>query len=289
MNELKRDAVVLVDFSGLAWTCWEPAVSAQEAGQKALAEHKARCATCEMGDACGDTPRQYDPQKVLLTNLDLKFGTLIEAIDVPVKQWVMVKDGRDEKRRQLLPEYKAQREQKPFDPRPLAEEHVRKKGCRFAWSPHAEADDAIAAMATVLSRGVPEAGIWPKDVIIVSSDKDLWQLWNPPLVRIYLTAKKEWLTEAYMEKKLRVTEARHVRLVKALWGDPSDNIPNAVPRMQKQLLPLIKASDGTLQDFLPRTVGIGGRAEELLSANGLQVATNYDVVGLYDDVPVEWL
>ncbi len=280
----KRDTIVLVDFSGLAWTCYEPALSAQEAGEATLAAHRAKCANCELGEPCPTKPRQYDAKKVLLENLDLKFGTLTEAIDTKVKTWVMVKDGKDARRRQLWPAYKANREQKPFDPRPLAEEHVRKKGARFCWSPEAEADDTIATMAGDLVAG----GF---NVIIVSSDKDMWQVWDPPRVRIYLTTKKEFLTREYMEKKLRVNEPNQVRLVKALWGDSSDNIPNALPRMQKQVLPLVKSCQGDLEAFFTSmsTVAVGDRCMELLDKGRQQIRTNWEVVGLYLDVPVVWL
>lgn len=299
----KRDTIVLVDFSGLAWTCWEPALSAQEASQAALAAHQATCASCELDEPCPTKPRVYDAKRVLLENIDLKFGTLTEAIDTPVKTWVMVKDGKDARRRQLWPAYKANREEKPFDPRPLAEEHIRKKGCRFCWSPEAEADDAIATMAKVLSEGVlgPTVDIPAKDVVIVSSDKDLWQLWDPPRVRIYLTTKKEFLGKEYLNKKFPersktskvpgIEDVRHVRLCKALWGDPSDNIPNAMPRAQADLAPLIKASDGTLDGFLAlcTTVRLGDKVMGRLDAAREQIRTNYEVVGLYYDVPVIWL
>jgi 5'-3' exonuclease len=278
------DTVVLVDFSGLSWTCYEPALSAQVAGEQALAEHKTKCALCEMGDPCDSKPRQYDARQILLTNIDLKIGTLSESIDTSVKTWIMVKDGKDARRRFLWPAYKANREKKPFDPRPLTEEYLRKKGCRFCWSPEAEADDTIATMARDLS----ESGM---NVIIVSSDKDLWQCWDPPRVRIYLTTKKEFLTREYMEKKLRVTEPGQVRLIKALWGDPSDNIPNAIPRMQAQLVPLVKSCNGSLQDFLAQTqrMPLSARCQQLLKEQLSQVLTNWDVVGLYLDVPVVWL
>lgn len=280
----KRDTIVLVDFSGLAHACWEPAVSAQEAGEAALASHRTGCAVCTMGDPCSNLPKQYDAKEVFVTNINLKFGTLAEALGSSVKTWVMVKDGRDERRRQLWPAYKANREQRDFDPRPLAESIIRAKGCRFCWNPNAEADDTIATMASDLCDAM--------NVVIVSSDKDLWQLWDPPRVRIYLTTKKEWLTAEYMEKKLRVNRASQVRLVKALWGDPSDNIPNAIPRMQAQLLPLVKSSDGSLRRFWDEVTnhqGLTAKCHELLAKGQGQVNTNWLVVGLYDDAEVVWL
>lgn len=294
----KRDTIVLVDFSNLAHTCWHPAVAAQEAGLKALEEHRGKCVVCEIGDPCDAKPRQYDAKKVLLENLNLKFGTLAEAIGTSVKTWVMVKDGRETKRRQLWPAYKGTREPMEFDPRPLAEEHLRAKGCRFCWSPEAEADDTIATMATDLAA----SGM---DVVIVSSDKDMWSLWNPPQIRIYLTTKKEFLTREYLGSKFPersktskvpgIEDVRHVRLCKALWGDPSDNLPNAAPRMQAELTPLIKSGDGTLSGFFIQAEcaflrgQLSKRCHQLLVDCGGQVCTNYEVAGLYLDVPVEWL
>lgn len=295
-DAIRRTTVVLVDFSGLAWTCYEPALSAEEAGKKALAAHREVCASCELGDPCDAKPKQYDAKRVTLTNVDLKLGSISEQLDVPVKQWLMVKDGHDTTRRALWPAYKANREQKPFDPRPLVQEYLtEKKGCTFMWAEDAEADDAIATM----THDLVEANF---DVVIVSSDKDLWQLWQPPRVRIFLTTKNEFLGKEYLYKKFPersktskvpgIEDVRHVRLCKALWGDPSDNIPNAMPRAQADLVPLIKSSDGTLEDFLSRctTVTLGdkvmGRLEKALG----QIRINYDIVGLRGDVtavPVE--
>jgi hypothetical protein len=292
------DAVVLVDFSGLAWCRWEPAVSAHEAGEKAWAAHWPTCPQCSEEDgqagACGYAPRRYDTKAVFRENIDLKFGTLSESIPAPVRTWIMVRDGKETRRRELLPTYKANREARPFDPRGLAEEYIRTKGCRFCWSPEAEADDTIATMATDLSA----AGF---NVIIVSADKDLWQLWDPPKVRIYLTTKKEFLTRDYLGKKFPdrsktskvpgLEDVKHVRLCKALWGDSSDNVPNVMPRMQADLVPLIKSSDGTLGDLLGRcsTVALGDKIMGKLQAALPQIETNYSVVGLYKDVPVVWL
>lgn len=278
-----RPTITLVDFSGLAWTCYEPALSAQRAGEEDLARHREKCAVCELGEPCTSRPRQYDAKDVLLTNIDLKFETLAEAIQTPVKTWVMVLDGQDDWRRKVCPQYKGNREKKDYDPRPRAEQHVRGKGCRFVVSEKAEADDAIATMALQLRDQF--------DIVVVSSDKDLWAVWDPPAVRVYLPVKKAWLDREYMEKRLRVDQPRHIRLVKALWGDPSDNLPNCAPRTQAQLVPLIKQSDGTLDHFLAlaKSASLTDTCRGHLNRGLANICGNYQVVGLLTDVPIAWL
>jgi 5'-3' exonuclease len=290
----QRPRVVLIDLSNLAWACWHPAEAAQKAGEEALAKHRVGCAVCNIGDPCPDQPKQYDAKQVLLVNVDLKFGTLTEAIHVPLAQWICVKDGRDPIRRQLLPEYKANRTKHDFDPRPMVEEHIRRKGCRFAIAPAGEADDAIAALTKVLT----DQG--RMNVTIVSSDKDLWQLWNPPFVDIYLTSQKRFLDRNYLGQKFPersktskvpgIEAVRHVRLCKSAWGDASDAIPNVLPRLQAELTPLIKAGDGTLSDLLGRVAALGSAKLQKAVADNLErLKVNYQVVTLQDDVKVEWL
>jgi 5'-3' exonuclease len=276
--------IVLVDFSNLAHCVWHPAVAAQKAGEDALVAHKAQCASCEIGEPCTNKPRQYDAKQVLLTNLDLKLQTLSEAIVPPIKSWVFVKDGKDLSKRALFPGYKSGRPVMEFDPKPLAEAHLREKGCRFAWSSHAEADDAICTMANDLKASGMK-------VVVVSSDADLWALYDPPLVRIYLMTRKEWLEPAHIEKKFGFREPQFIRLSKSLWGDSSDAIPNVVPRQQKQLMPLIKASDGTLEglESLLTQSAVSAKCWALFYGNVKQVRVNYQLVTLNAEVPIEWL
>jgi len=277
----RKSSVVLVDFSNISHACWHPALAAEEAGQKALEDHKSKCVVCEMGDPCQSKPRLYYAKEVLKKNLDLKIQTISQFVVPPIKSWIFVKDGHDTHRKVLLPSYKGNRDHTKFDPRPLAEAHIRTKGCRFAISSDSEADDAIATY----TRDLVEAGI---DVIIVSGDADLWQLFNPPKVRIFLTTKNEWLDEYRIEKKLRITDPKHVRLVKSLWGDSSDNIPNLVPRMQKHLIPLIHDGDGTLENLIDqlRTNQVSRTCSDLFFGNLGAIRVNYEVVGLRDNCVV---
>jgi hypothetical protein len=301
-----KPTLVLVDFSNIVQTCWHPAIAAHEAGEKALAEHAATCKVCLPHDCtrceatdgpgtgnplpcalhpdqpirwahiCPSAPKRYDLHEVYRENLRLKVGTLTEALQTPVHTWLMVKDSRSTKRYEAFPEYKGNRERKDTygDPRPEGEEYFRNLGCDFYIADGYEADDAIAALAL----GCRETA----NVVIVSSDKDLWQLLSPPDIRVFSPTLKLFIGPERLEKAFQVSEPRHIRLCKALWGDASDNMPNAVPRMQKALLPLIKASDGSLDDFLRKVTvaDLSPRCRELLTKGIDQVATNYFLAGL---------
>lgn len=81
-----------------------------------------------------------------------------------------------------------------------------------------EADDVIGTVATKFKGKV--------DIIIVSNDKDLWQLAGNGIT-IMVPGKKgaiEWMGEKEVDAKLGF-EADKVADYKGLRGDPSDNIP----------------------------------------------------------------
>lgn len=79
-----------------------------------------------------------------------------------------------------------------------------------------EADDVIA----YLSRGPLGA----HEKVIVSSDRDLYQLLLDDSTRIYNLHKKIYTTHGDVLKEFRVT-TKNFALAKALCGDSSDNIP----------------------------------------------------------------
>lgn len=250
--------ILLFDLSALSFQCFFPAEQA----------HKAN-------------PEKYDLRQVFLFNLDRKIDGILKDVGAKPEDCIFVKDGKDPVRKQLLPKYKSNRPKRDVDPRPWAIEHLLSRGFRVMWSATAEADDAIASLA----QGLCAVG---QSVVVVSPDKDLWALWAPPRVRIYLPTKGKWLTLTDMESKLGVSEAKHVHLVKTLWGDPSDCIPNLAPRLQKTLMPLVKCSDGTLNEFFARVqnVGVSTSCYQTLRKNWEQIETNYKVVQLRTDCEV---
>jgi 5'-3' exonuclease len=248
---------LLIDFSNFVNVCWWPAVAAQEA------------------DA------QYDAKQVLKTNLEHKMSTMDAAMDgLHRYRIVFVEDRPAIYKLALYPLYKSNRPPKDFDPRPLAKKYMKGRG-EFVWSPDNEADDAIAALASVLEG----------DVTIVSSDRDLWQLASPR-VSFWNPATGNFAGAKDLEKAFGTPDPSFIPLIKAIWGDAGDAVPNAIPRMQKQLLPLILRSDGTLEGFAyhlrENYDTLTPRCRELISSGKEQVAINYKLVKLDPLVPLEW-
>jgi 5'-3' exonuclease len=167
---------------------------------------------------------------------------------------------------------------------PGAKEWLRSKGyTTFAYSEDNEADDTIA---TLVNQVAGKA-----QVIVASSDKDLWQLYSEGSVEIYHMTKGCFLDlEDIADKFNGIKSPRYIPLVKALWGDTSDSIPNAVPRMQKQLLPLIEKSEGHLQEFfdLCGTANLTARCKELLEQGRAQVRINHDLAMLDRNCVITW-
>lgn len=81
-----------------------------------------------------------------------------------------------------------------------------------------EADDVIGTVAKKFSGKV--------DIVIISNDKDLWQLAGNGII-VMVPGKKgviEWMGEKEVDEKLGF-EAEKIADYKGLRGDPSDNIP----------------------------------------------------------------
>jgi len=178
-----------------------------------------------------------------------------------MSEFVYALDTRPEEKYRLFPGYKGSRE-------PL----THKDGTRFdaqigilksmdpgskaLKAPGFEADDVIASFV---------AQNFYNEVVVISTDKDIWQLLDHPNARIYdpnprrrCFINKNHVREAFCRKdKHKVIHEHlegfaHIKLWKSLWGDAGDAVPNVVPRKQKELIPVINASDGTLDDFFEK-------------------------------------
>jgi DNA polymerase-1 len=105
-----------------------------------------------------------------------------------------------------------------------------------------EADDLIGTLA----RQAEEAGF---DVVIVTGDKDMFQLLTPH-IRIYDPVKNRWSGEAECRERFGVEPARVVEVM-GLMGDSTDNIPGVRGIGEKTAMKLI-AQFGTIEDLLRR-------------------------------------
>lgn len=265
------DNLLVIDFSHLCCMAWFPALDAQEAN-----------------------PALYDPEKVVLVNIDGKMATIrndMEKYGVENYQTVFIEDRHAKRKYELFPEYKGNRDKsRPKAPKALIKAHLKARGYRqWAWSDGNEADDAVAAFVAIARRN-------DMPVVICSGDKDLWQLIDPPGVTLYNPYTNRFVQAEDVLKKFGVSHPKYIPLVKALWGDAGDNIPNVVPRMQKQLVPIIERTDGSWGDFNV-TMGdsfltLSKRCMELWDQNAHRVAVNHTLVKLdptcaltFDDTP----
>lgn len=253
--------LLIVDLSNFAHTAWWPAISAEQAN-----------------------PALYKATDVLATNLEGKLRTMrnsLEELGLVDYKVVFVEDRQPKAKFAIYPLYKADRVHGDVNPVPIAKDWLVRMGYKtFCHSPDNEADDAIATLAAKAQ--VP--------VIIGSSDKDLWRLLNPPRVSIYGLTRNRFITVEDLEEKFKISDPKHLTLVKALWGDSGDGVPNAVPRMQKQLLPLVKEADGDVEVFLQlvKDADLTDRCQELLKLGEAQILANWMLVRLNSNCEIVW-
>lgn len=122
-------------------------------------------------------------------------------------------------RRKLYENYKAQR--KPTDDDVIFQVQqtsilVKALGFKFLNDPLYEADDILG----MVSKWCVDNN---HDMVIISSDRDLYQLINEH-VQIYSFIKHEMINSEYMEEHYKLTPDQWIEL-KMIQGDPSDNIP----------------------------------------------------------------
>ena len=161
-------------------------------------------------------------------------------------------------------------------------------GCDVYHHPQEEADDLIASY--VRSK--------PGEIhIIVSADRDFFQLLTNPRVVCYLPgidgdrffdAERSGHHWAKLNKgKHPVVPPTHVRMFKALCGDTSDAI-HGVERLRKRVaVPLCHHTnvDDLYATGLP---GFSDVEREKAVAARERVRTNYDLVGLNDLIDLSW-
>ena len=105
-----------------------------------------------------------------------------------------------------------------------------------------EADDLIGTLA----HKAEQAGY---DVVIVTGDKDMFQLLTPH-VRIYDPVKEKWSGEAECRERFGVEPGRVVEIM-GLMGDTADNIPGVKGIGPKTAMKLIEQF-GTIEELLSR-------------------------------------
>ncbi len=163
--------------------------------------------------------------------------------------------SEDTFRKEIYPDYKANRKDPPEDlvPQfPLMREAVRAFGLEPIEKAGFEADDIIATYAC-------EAGAAGAEVLIISSDKDLMQIVTPNINFYDFESGRKGSPGYRPERKIDIegviayfgVPPERVTDVQALVGDPSDNVPG-VPGIGIKTASQLMAEFGTLDELLAR-------------------------------------
>jgi DNA polymerase-1 len=142
-----------------------------------------------------------------------------------------------------------------------------------------EADDVIGTLAAKAH----EAGY---EVVIVSADKDLFQLVRPGVSLLH-TGREKLYGPAEVEEDFGVPPQRVVDVL-ALMGDTSDNVPGVPGIGEKSALQLIR-EHGDLDTLLAKANEIGRKAwrEKLIEHRELAELSR-ELVTIHTDLPIDF-
>jgi len=193
---------------------------------------------------------------------------------------VAVFDSREPTpRHAIYPEYKANRLKTPEDLAaqiPVVDEMIDALGVRRLSVAGAEADDIIGT----LSRRAEERGM---DVVIVSSDKDMYQLVSPR-VKVRDGLKEHTVGEAQVEEVFGVPPGKVADLL-ALAGDPSDNVPGVPGIGEKTASELIR-DFGSLDAVLAHPERLKGARREKIEKGADAARLALRLVTIDRDIPI---
>ena len=193
---------------------------------------------------------------------------------------VAVFDSREPTpRHAIYPEYKANRLKTPEDLAaqiPVVDEMIDALGVRRLSVAGAEADDIIGT----LSRRAEERGI---DVVIVSSDKDMYQLVSKR-VKVRDGLKEHTVGEAQVEEVFGVPPGKVADLL-ALAGDPSDNVPGVPGIGEKTASELIREF-GSLDAVLAHPERLKGARREKIEKGADAARLALRLVTIDRDIPI---
>jgi len=194
---------------------------------------------------------------------------------------VIFDSARKNFRNEIYSEYKANRSDAPDDLIPQFD-YIRKSVEAFNLPSieliNYEADDLIATYSEqILKKGA--------DVTIVSSDKDLMQLYKKN-IRIYDPMKNKFINEEDIQKKFGVN-ANKVIDVQSLAGDSSDNVPG-VPGIGIKTAAELINEYGSLESLLSNSKKIKqNKRRETLIENKEKAIISKKLVTLKKDVPIK--
>ncbi len=187
-------------------------------------------------------------------------------------------------RREMFPEYKANRPPTPEDIKlsvPYVKRLLEAMCIPILEVQGFEADDVIGTLA---KRGA-EAGY---DVYMVTPDKDYGQLVDDKCV-IYNQKGDDIIKtdRAAIEAKYGFSDPVLVRDVLALWGDASDNIPGVPGIGEKGAAKLVREW-GTAENILANADKIGGKTGKNIAEWGDKLLLAKELTTIRLDAPIEF-
>jgi len=149
-------------------------------------------------------------------------------------------------------------------------------------APGFEADDVLATLATRLD----EAG---EDVIVVTGDRDAYQLVRDPHVRVLYN--RRGVTDYVLYDERGIEERTGVRperypFLAALRGDPSDNLPG-VPGVGEKTAAKLVNTYGDIDSLFAHLDELSPKLREALAGSEERVRKNFALTPLVRDVPLE--
>jgi DNA polymerase I len=223
--------------------------------------------------------------KGLQTNAVYGFTTMLLKIlreHKPDYVAVVFDEGGPTVRHEEYKEYKAQRPPMPqgmHSQIPYIHRVVEAMAVPCIRQSGLEADDLIGTLAR-------KAEARAIDVVIVTSDKDMFQLLTPA-TRIYDPVKDKWFGEAEARARFGV-EPRQVVDVMGLMGDTIDNIPGVKGIGEKTAAKLI-AQFGTIETLLDRIEEVTpAKTKQLLLEQADNARLSKRLATIQVDCPIEF-
>ncbi|HIA03443.1 MAG TPA: hypothetical protein EYN66_16310 [Myxococcales bacterium] len=229
-----------------------------------------------------DGSRGFTNSKGLPTNALLVFTNMLRKLvrEEKCTHFACVFDHSDTTfRNERYDQYKANRKETPADLKlqfPYFRTIVKGLGLTTVEMPGFEADDVIATLAVRST----EKG-W--DTVIVSSDKDLYQLMNETVV-VYDTMKNAWIDNEAVDKKFGVVP-HLVQEVQGFIGDPVDNIPG-VPGVGPKTASKLINQYGSLEGVYEHISEIKGKLRENLEEFKDDAFMSRELATLVQDLPL---
>jgi DNA polymerase-1 len=184
-------------------------------------------------------------------------------------------------RKELHPQYKANRKERPDDFNPQEERIlriVRDAGVPIFVKPGFEADDVIATLAKRL-------GDQDYEIFLVSKDKDLRQILND-CTKMYDPHSDEVIDPAVLEAKLGFTPAEAIE-VQTLMGDTIDNVPGIAGVGEKTAVKLIKKY-GRAEEILKHLDELTPKLRENVEKFAPDIEKTRKLVTLHNDLEINF-